>query len=114
MKLLLATFALGLLCLVVSLDAQTLPRKGMIGVGTRALDEATAKANNLKIGEGLLVAVVVPNSTLADLGIKVGDIITSVNQKTFATHESLVTFANTVIEGDSLENQFYFQWRKIY
>ena len=106
MKLLLATFALGLLCLVVSIDAQTLPRKGMIGVGTRALDEATAKANNLKIGEGLSVAVVVPNSTLADLGIKVGDIITSVNQKTFATHESLVAFANTVIEGDSLEISF--------
>lgn len=103
MKILLASFALALLCLFVNIEAQTLARKGMIGVATKVLDEATAKANNLKVGEGLVVTVVVPNSTVEQLGVKVGDIITSVNQKTFGRPEELIAFAQTIYEGDSLE-----------
>lgn len=104
MKSLLASFVLVAVCLLVGIKAQeTLPRKGMIGVATKVLDEATARANNLKVGDGLIVTVVVPNSTIDQLGVKVGDIITSVNQKTFSRHEDLVAFAQTVNEGDSLE-----------
>lgn len=97
MKILLASFALALLCLFVNIEAQTLARKGMIGVATKVLDEATAKANNLKTGDGLIVTVVVPNSTVEQLGVKVNDIITSVNQKTFGRPEELIAFAQTIL-----------------
>ncbi len=103
MKSLLAFFALILVCLSFKVEAQTLPRKGMIGVGTKVLDEPTAKANNLKVGDGLLVTVIVPNSTAEQLGVKVGDIITSVNQKTFNQPPELTAFAQTITEGDPLE-----------
>lgn len=103
MKSSLAIFALILLCFLIGIEAQTLPRKGIIGVATKVLDEATAKANNLKIGDGLIVTLIAPNSTMADLGLKVGDIIISVNQKNFSRHEDLVVFAQTISEGDNLE-----------
>jgi pimeloyl-ACP methyl ester carboxylesterase len=103
MKFLLAIFVLVSLCLLINADAQTLPRKGMIGVATKVLDETTAKVNNLKVGDGLIVTVVMPNSTVEQLGVKVGDIITSVNQKPFGRPEDLVAFAQTITEGDPLE-----------
>lgn len=113
MKSLSAIFALILLCFFINVEAQTLQRKGIIGVATKVLDEATAKANNLKVGDGLLVSVVVPNSTMADLGLKVGDIITSVNQKTFSRHEDLVAYAQTIYEGDNLEVTYISNGEKI-
>lgn len=103
MKNILASFALVVVCLIVNTFGQTLPRKGMIGVATKPLDEAAATANNLKLGEGLIVAMVAPNSTVEEIGVKVDDIILSINQKTFKTHEELVAFAQTVNENDSLE-----------
>jgi pimeloyl-ACP methyl ester carboxylesterase len=106
MKSLLAIFVLVGVCFLTVCEGQTLPRKGMIGVVTKVLDEPTARANDLKTGEGLIVTVVVPNGTLADFGVKVGDIITSVNQKTFGRHEELVAFAQTINEGDPLEVSF--------
>lgn len=113
MKSLSAIFALILLCFFISIEAQTLPRKGIIGVATKVLDEETAKVNNLKVGEGLIVTVVVPNSTMAELGVKVGDIITSVNQKTFSRHEDLVAYAQTIFEGDNLEVSYISNGAKV-
>lgn len=114
MKTLSAIFALIVVCLLlVNIEAQTLPRKGMIGVGVKVLDEATAKANNLKVGDGLAVTVIVPNSTVANLGLKVGDIITLVNQKTFSRPEDLVAFAQTIYEGDNLEISYISNGEKL-
>lgn len=103
MKSLSAIFVLVFLCSFINVFGQELPRKGMIGVATKILDEATAKENSLTVGEGLIVTMVVPNSTVEQLGVKVGDIILSINQNVFKTHEELVAFAQKINEGDSLE-----------
>ncbi len=87
-------------------SAQALPRKVMFGVGTKPLDGSTAVAHHLKPGDGVLVTLVVPDSTAARLGVRVGDVITSVNQKTFANNEDLAAFARTLNAGDPVEIAF--------
>ncbi|MBS1794658.1 MAG: alpha/beta fold hydrolase [Acidobacteria bacterium] len=90
----------------VQLFAQTLPRRGSFGVGVKPLDEATAAANRLKTGDGLLVTLVTPDSTVAALGLKAGDIIVSVDGRGFSSVQDFVAFARTKNEGDSAEFVF--------
>lgn len=82
---------------------QTLPRKGAFGVAAQPIDEAKAKASNLKIGEGLLVSTVVPNGTFAEIGVKVGDIILSINQKPINSPADLVASSQSFTEGNLIE-----------
>lgn len=88
---------------VIDTWAQTLPRKGWLGVSAQPVDEAKAKANNLKVGEGLNVLTVVPNGTFEQLGVKTGDVILSINQKAVNTPPELIASAQSLSEGDSIE-----------
>jgi len=83
--------------------AQTLPRKAWLGVAAQPIDEAKAKANNVKVGEGLLVATIVPNGTFAEIGVKVGDVILSINQKTINSPQELIATAQSLNEGATVE-----------
>lgn len=83
--------------------AQTLPRKAWLGVAAQPIDEAKAKANNVKVGEGLFVATIVPNGTFAEIGVKVGDVILSINQKAINTPAELIGAAQSLTEGSSVE-----------
>lgn len=83
--------------------AQTLPRKGGFGAGAQPVDETTAKTNNLKTGEGLIVVSIAPNGTFEQLGIKVGDIILSINQKAINTTAEYVASVQTFVEGNPIE-----------
>lgn len=87
--------------------AQTLPRKAMLGVSAQPLTEETAKASNLKVGDGLQVMAVVPDGTFAGLGVKVGDIMLTINQKTISSPQELIATAQSLTAGDSLEIVFY-------
>lgn len=84
-------------------NGQTLPRKGWLGVSAQPPDEAKAKASSLKIGEGLNVLVVSPNGTFDQIGIKVGDVILSINQKAINSPAELIAMAQSLSEGNSIE-----------
>ncbi|MEQ1643865.1 MAG: PDZ domain-containing protein, partial [Pyrinomonadaceae bacterium] len=86
-----------------SVSAQTLPRKAMLGVSAQPLDDAKAKANNLKAGEGLIVAAVTPKGTFEEIGVKVGDVILSINQKPMNSSAELVGMAQSLVEGSAVE-----------
>lgn len=83
--------------------AQTLPRKAMLGVSAQPIDEAKAKEKNLKVGEGLLVAAVTPKGTFDEIGVKVGDLILSINGKNINSPAELVAMAQSLTEGNSVE-----------
>lgn len=91
------------LCFLLVVEAQTLPRKATLGVAAQPLSEETAKTNNLKIGDGLQVMTVVPNGTFAELGVKVGDILLTINQKTIGTSQELISTAQSLTANDSIE-----------
>ncbi len=80
-----------------------LPRKGWLGVGGQPPDEAKAKANNLKTGEGILISVVSPGATFEQIGIKVGDILLSINQRPINSPAEMIAMAQSLSEGDSIE-----------
>jgi uncharacterized protein len=108
MKKLLIGFLTGGLALIafstcVRIYAQTLPRKGAFGVAAQPVDEAKAKENNLKAGEGLLVSLVAPNGTFEEIGVKVGDIILSINQKPINSPAELISSAQSFSEGNAIE-----------
>ncbi len=92
-----------ILSAVVRNFGQNLPRKAMLGVSAKPLDAAAAKANNLKLGEGLLVAAVVPKGTFDEIGVKAGDIILSINQKAINSPAELLATAQTLDEGSTVE-----------
>lgn len=83
--------------------AQTLPRKGMFGVSAQPIDEANAKEKKLKADEGLLVSMVVPKGTFEELGVKVGDVILSINGKNINSPQELIAAAQSLNEGDAIE-----------
>lgn len=82
---------------------QTLPRKGWLGVGGQPTDETKAKANNLKTGEGILLSTISPSATFEQMGIKVGDILLSINQKPINTPAEMIAMAQSLTEGDPIE-----------
>jgi pimeloyl-ACP methyl ester carboxylesterase len=84
-------------------SAPTLPRKGVLGVGSKALDEAAAKPLRLSAGEGLLVTLVVPGSSADHLGLQQGQVLLSVNGRKFSRHEELGAFTQTLRAGDRIE-----------
>ena len=97
-------FIAGLVLICVSnIFTQTLPRKAMLGVAAQPIDEAKAKENNLKAGEGLLVSAVTPKGTYDEIGVKVGDVILSINGKNINTPAELVAMAQSLTEGNLVE-----------
>lgn len=83
--------------------SQTLPRKGSFGVGAQPLDEAKEKANNLKTGEGLIVTIITPGGTFDQMGVKIGDIILSINQKAINSPPELIASSQSFTEGNEIE-----------
>jgi uncharacterized protein len=103
MKLFHSFFIFLFLCLLTGAEAQNLPRKVMLGVSAQPLTEETAKSNNLKIGDGLQILAIIPNGTFAEIGIKNGDILLSINQKTIGTPQDLIASAQSLNSGDAVE-----------
>lgn len=100
-NLLLSLFLL-LSVVTASVVAQTLPRRGWLGVGAKPLDDATAAAAKIKVGDGLAVTLVVPGGTFDTMGVKVGDIVLKINDRAIATPAALISAAQSLTEGDAL------------
>lgn len=88
---------------VTQRQSGTLPRKGWLGVGGQPPDEAKAKANYLQTGEGILISVISPGATFENIGIKVGDILLSINQKPINSPAEMIAMAQSLNEGDPIE-----------
>lgn len=106
-KFLIGFIVTGLILIAVSTCvrtfAQTLPRKGWFGVAAQPTDEAKAKANNLKTGEGLVATVITPQGTFDEIGVKVGDVILTINQRPINSPAELIASAQSLNEGDAVE-----------
>lgn len=90
-----------------SLEAQTLKRKGRLGIMMQTLNDSIVSQNNLKIKEGVLINTVVTNSTFSRLGIKQGDILTRLNNKPVASIQDVLSITSELYEGDNIEVEFY-------
>ena len=68
-------------------DRGKIARDFNIGMGIQNIDEGIAKYYNLKSTKGVIVTQVVPNSPASRAGLKVGDIITKVDQYSVANDQ---------------------------
>ncbi|WP_263533270.1 PDZ domain-containing protein [Paucibacter sp. TC2R-5] len=83
--------------------AGELSRKGVLGVGAKALDDLTAKTLGVNVGDGLLITLVLAGSSADQMGFKVGDLLLSLNGHKFARFEDLAAFTRNLREGSPLE-----------
>ena len=60
-----------------------------VGMGVQNIDAEIAQADKLKNTKGVIVTQIVPNSTASKTGLKVGDIITKVNNYTISNDQMI-------------------------
>ncbi|CAM1347378.1 alpha/beta fold hydrolase [Tenacibaculum crassostreae] len=89
------------------LKAQTLKRKGLLGITMQTLNDSIAKQYQLKINRGVRIISVLPNSTFDNLSVKQGDVLTKFNQTSVANVQDVLTITNTLFEGDKIEAEYY-------
>lgn len=89
------------------LIAQTLKRKGLLGIMMQTLTDSIATQNNLKVKTGVHITTVMPNSTFANLGVKQGDVLTKLNGICVTTIQDVLAITRPLYEGDNLESEFY-------
>lgn len=80
-------------------------KRPYIGISGRDLDEKTAKANNLVVG--VYVLSVEEFSSAEKAGIKIGDVITSIDEKTITTMNELNEVKNSHQIGDEIKLKIY-------
>lgn len=103
-KFLVGFFVAGVLLIAISdmvrTFGQTLPRKGWLGVAAQPVDAEKAKAVGIQSGEGLVLTLVTPNGTFDKAGIKVGDIVLTINDKAINSPAELIAAAQALNQGD--------------
>lgn len=80
-------------------------KRPYIGISGRDLDEKTAKANNLVVG--VYVLSVEEFSAAEKVGIKIGDVITSIDGKTITSMNELNEVKNSHQIGDEIKLKIY-------
>ena len=75
-------------------------RRGLLGVEFNNIDRAAAKTLDLDVDGGALITRVLPNSAAEKAGLKVGDIIVGVNDKTVASGTELRNTIGLMRTGD--------------
>jgi serine protease Do len=74
-----------------------------VGIFVRAITPALAQGLNLSVEEGILIEDVVPKSTAEAAGLKIGDIVTSVNGKPIHDVRQLAANMYSVAVGDKAQ-----------
>ena len=90
-----------------TLEAQTLKRKGMLGVLMETLTDSIAAQRNLDIKKGVSLNNVLPNSTFSDLGVKTGAVLLKVNNTSVNTIQDVLSISSKFYEGDFIEVELY-------
>ncbi|WP_243471740.1 CocE/NonD family hydrolase [Winogradskyella sp. MH6] len=88
-------------------EAQTLKRKGLLGIMMQTLTDSIAMQNNIYVKTGVHITTVMPNSTFANLGVKQDDVLTKLNGSSVSTIQDVLTITNELYEGDNIEAEFY-------
>ncbi|WP_420553441.1 serine aminopeptidase domain-containing protein [Tenacibaculum aiptasiae] len=89
------------------LEAQTLKRKGLLGITMQTLNDSIVKQENLKINSGVLINTVMPNSTFFNLGVKEGDVLSKLNGISVTTVQDVLAITRLLYEGDKIEADYY-------
>lgn len=84
---------LALLVYTVPVQAQNLKRRPFLGVQVAPLTDSLATAKKVPDSKGAIVVAVIPNSTAAALKLQPQDVITSINGKTIASTQDVVSTA---------------------
>ena len=90
-----------------TLEAQTLKRKGLLGISMQTLTDSSATAKNLDIKKGVFLNNVFPNSTFSDLGAKAGDVLLKINKTSVGTIQDVLSITSEIYEGDAIEIEVY-------
>lgn len=88
-------------------NAQSLKRKGLLGIMMQTLNDSIATQHNLEINSGVYVMTVMPNSTFANLGVEQGNILTLLNNTPVNTIQDVLAITSNLYEGDTIEAEFY-------
>ena len=95
-----------------TISAQTLKRKGLLGITMQTINDSIAKQHNLKTNSGIYVMTVMPNSTFANLGIAQGNILIRINDTQVHTIQDVLAITSKLYEGDTIEAEFYSNSKK--
>ncbi|PWL37374.1 hypothetical protein DKG77_16530 [Flagellimonas aquimarina] len=87
--------------------AQTLKRKGLLGIMMQTLNDSIVTQNNLKVSSGVYISTVMPNSTFSNLGVKQGNVLTKLNGRSVNTIQEVLGITGQLHEGDIIEVEYY-------
>lgn len=95
------------------LEAQTLKRKGMLGVMMQTLTDSITTQNKATLKEGVQINSVMPNSTFSNLGIQQGDVLTKLNGNKVTNIQQVLAITGRLFEGDKLVVEYYSNTKKV-
>ncbi len=107
------TIVFVLLFVQQTFEAQTLKRKGLLGIMMQTLTDSIAIQNNLNIKTGVHITTVMPSTTFSNLGIKQNDVLTKLNGTSVNTIQDVLTLTNQLREGDAIEVEYYSNNKKL-
>ncbi|MCT4630113.1 alpha/beta hydrolase [Winogradskyella sp.] len=89
------------------LEAQTLKRKGLLGIMMQTLTDSIASQHNIKVDRGVHLTTVMPKSTFSNLGIKQGDVLTKLNGTSVSSIQDVLEVTSQLYEGDKINAEYY-------
>ena len=95
-----------LLGLSFGLNAQELKRKASLGFSMQPMNDSIAVANNTEKGKGLFILKVFPNTTVSNMGMKDGAILTKINGNEINSIPMLFSELGTLLGGDQISMTF--------
>lgn len=101
------TIVFVLLFVQQTLEAQTLKRKGLLGIMMQNMTDSIATQLNSTIKSGVHITTVMPNTTFSNLGIKQNDVLTKLNGSSVNTIQDVLAITSNLYEGDNIEAEFY-------
>lgn len=90
-----------------SINAQSLKRKGLLGVMMQTLNDSIAAQHNLKVSSGIHIISVMPNSTFSNLGVEQGNVLTKLNDSSVNDVQDVLDITAQLYEGDLLEVEYW-------
>ncbi len=88
-------------------EAQTLKRKGLLGIMMQNMTDSIAAQLNSTVKSGVHITTVMPNTTFANLGVKQDDVLTKLNGLSVNTIQDVLAITTELYEGDYIEAEFY-------
>lgn len=101
-----------LLLISQGVEAQTLKRKGLLGIMMQTLNDSIATQHDLQVNSGVHITTVMPNSTFSNLGVKQGDVLTKLNGTSVNSIQDVIAITSQMYEGDKIRAEYYSENKK--